>query len=555
MRISDLSSPADINKLKALLQSGQLSQDDLNQATISGSFGPQNALANMANGASAAGVADSSRVAARPDANPQFGDLDHELVATQDRALTPAEQLQKDILGAKFGDPDADARVRAYLDGQIRQQQQPPAGSNYVQNGQTGHVTYLTPQGLSDTPQYGATIQAPQTSQSPQAPKSVDVVGYVGGRRVNMGQSPQGPVDIDYTQPPLQLMGGAKAYYTKDDPSSAYVMKDGNPAQKVALQDQTAQLAYNKEMQDVALKNAQIAQSQASTSHTQEETRASKVNNPDWMGSEGSLGGADLSNVPPGILSQAQAIANGDAPLPSTRSGKLSPIAALAFQINPALKATDYQAKQATTKDFATGGKSGQVVQAINQALHHASTLSDAIDALNNSNAAPGIVNPIVNTFEQKVMGDVRQGNFSTAANALSEELKKIYAGGGGSLTELQNWQKSFDPNAGQEQQRSYLAQGMSLLQGAIQSRQEAYQRGMGPSADFGKLFTPQALEALQKLQSKGYFGGQQARPAQTASAPSIPAGAVAFLKSNPASRYDFDRKYGQGASASVLGQ
>lgn len=518
MRITDLSSGQDINKLKQLLAAGVITNDDLNQANISGSFGPVQGTQN----------------------------------ALQDLQSPGPQDLQP------------------------QQPQEPPAGSNYVQNMQTGHITYITPQGPSDRPTFGATVNyqgggAPpggsaytgSTRMMPQkqqdGPPVTRVLGSGAGTTVDLGAAGQ----QESVRPPLasgrnpiDIPGAGRGYYGTD--GNAYVPNGDGSWTKVLLgYDMQGSMALNKANTDLAEKQAQIA-------HTNEQIRASKVNNPDVTTAGGGTplnmsvtGNAFMQQLDPMVAQEVKAIGDGQTPF-NPRSQRQMNLLGLVQQYNPNWSATDYQARQATTKDFATGGKSGQVVQAINQALHHAATVSDAIDALGNSDTLPAIINPIRNTFDQKILGDTRQGNFQTAAMALSEELKKIYAGGGGgSLAELQHWQQAFDPNAGQAQQKSYLAQGMNLLQGAIQSRQEAYQRGMGPSADFGKLFTPQALEALQKLQSKGYIGGAPQASTQTQSpqTPNIPAQAIAFLRSNPAARYDFDRKYGQGMAAQVLGQ
>lgn len=476
----NLSGIRDVNELKRLLAAGQISQDDLNNTQLSGSFGPSDQLPP-----------------------PQSA---------------PVNALQGIVNPQDQQDPSQAPQMPAQT-----AQQQPLQGSNYVRNEQTGHITYLTPQGLSDTPSMGAVIQAPQGPQAPQTPSMMQVSGYVGQNRVNMGpQQAPGQVNVDYGQPPMELMGGMKAYYSKDEPGVAYVMKDGRPVQKVMLQDQSAQLAYNKEAEAAQLQQAQVAQSQASTAHTVEETRASRVNNPDWLGLDsggasngaggapGSPAGIDLSKVPPGILQQATAMANGDMALPMTRNGKLNPIAALAFQINPNLKQTDYVQKQATVKDFAPNGIDGQKVKQVNQALHHAGLLLDTIGDLNNFDVAPGIINPIKNTLGPMLSGaDVAPGVYKQTADALSLEVRKVYAGaGGGTEGELRDWQASFNPNAGPTQQRAYLKRGMDLLRGGIQALQSSYSRGMGPSANFGNLLDDNARAGLAKITQAGLDPG-----------------------------------------------
>jgi hypothetical protein len=390
----------------------------------------------------------------------------------------------------------------------------------------------------------------------------MSVVGMGGGTHVNLPseQAPQ-QVNLDYSRPAL-LVGGAKAIYSKDEPGVAYVMKNGVPVSKVILgYDMQGSMALNEA-------NAKMAQTQAQTAHTLEETRASQVNSPNLTGS-GSGSGVNMSltgdqflkQLDPGIANEVKALGDGRTPF-NPRSQRQLNLLSLVQQYNPNWSATDYQEKLSTTKSFAPGGVDGKAVQAINQAIIHAGEAVDSVNRLDNGGFAPGIINPIRNTFDQKVLGDTRQTQLATTFNALGEELKKAY--GGGSLAELENWQKSLDPNASKDQQLAGIAEAMRLLQGAVKSRQQQYQRGMGSPLDFGKVLDPDAKAALLKLEQGRIAAGLSdslglSQPAQSqqvqSPAQSIPAQAVAFLRQNPASRYDFDKKYGQGMSAQVLGQ
>jgi len=236
-----------------------------------------------------------------------------------------------------------------------------------------------------------------------------------------------------------------------------------------------------------------------------EHLRASQIQNPAMpTGSLGATGPDVLTSLDPGTAGLVKAYAEGRMAFPggaAMRSPRMMQLLSLVSQYDPTFDATDFNARNKTVADFSTGGKSGQKVQAINQALHHAGQLSDAIDALDNSNVLPGIVNAPVNWAEQKLLGDTRMGVYKEKADALAAELRKVYSGaGGGSLQELNAWQSNFDPNAGKDQQKAYLQGGMQLLQGAINSLADNYARGMGPKADFSKLISPQAQADLAKV-------------------------------------------------------
>jgi hypothetical protein len=210
-----------------------------------------------------------------------------------------------------------------------------------------------------------------------------------------------------------------------------------------------------------------------------------------------------LATLPQSVATQVKMMAEGKIPITAMalRSPQVTQLLTMAAQYEPNTDATTYLGRAATVKSFAPGGVNGQKITNANQALHHAGQLSDAIDSLDNGNILPGVVNPLINSAQQTLLGDPRQGIFTQKADALSSELRKLFAGGGGgNLTELKNWQDSLGPNASKQQQQAYLKSGMELLTGAIQSQQDSYERGMGPQANFGALLSPESKTVLSRL-------------------------------------------------------
>lgn len=216
------------------------------------------------------------------------------------------------------------------------------------------------------------------------------------------------------------------------------------------------------------------------------------------------LSGEDyLKTLPAGAAAQVRAMSNGKLQITpqSLKTPQGQELLRMAMQFDPGTDQTTYMQRSKTVQDFAPGGKDGQAITNLNTAIHHAGQLSDAIDNLNNSNIVPGVTNPIENYLGQKVLGQTTQGVYKQKADALSSELRKVYAGGGGgSLSELNEWQKSFDQNASRNQQKAYLSSGMELLVGALQAKRDAYERGMGSRADFGQFITPESTRVLSKL-------------------------------------------------------
>jgi hypothetical protein len=171
-------------------------------------------------------------------------------------------------------------------------------------------------------------------------------------------------------------------------------------------------------------------------------------------------------------------------------------------QYDPTFDATNYQKRQQTATAFAKGNE-GKAIRAANQTLYHMGNLYQRSEDLNNLNILPGILNAPINLIEEKGFGDTRQGKYRQSAQAVASELRKVFAAsGGGNLTELQAWEKSFDPNAGENQQKAYIGNGVDLLRGALKSLESQYRTGMGLNKNIGDLLSPEARGVYEKLQA-----------------------------------------------------
>jgi hypothetical protein len=518
-----------LNAIRALLDQGQVSDQDLSQMPMRGSFG----------GASG-DFSPQPAPQAQPQAEPPPVNALAQALDTGDQPSRYAEQISRPQAPADY--PDQVSRAGGRIPGPAPEGPA-PLPFNYMRfdNGpEQGRVV--------DLDKAIAEIRAHEGTNTPNGVSGgvMKVIGTGGGSRVNLPDE-QAPaqVNLDYSRPALEI-GGAKAVYSKDEPGVAYVMKNGVPVSKVILgYDQQGSMQLNKFNQDMAKGQADIA-------HTQEQIRASRVNNPD-MGSMNAgptlSGDALLQSLDPGTAGLVKAYAEGRMAFPggaAMRSPRMMQLLSLVSAYDPNFDAKDFNTRNKAQIAF-TSGKQGDAVRAADQAIAHAGALSDDIDKLNNFNGLATPLNSIVNPVES-AFGDPRQGRFKQNALALSAELRKVFAGGGGgSLAELQSWESGLPLNASQEQQRQYLAKGMDLLQGGINALNDQYQRAMGPRANIRDILSPTAQAALAKMET-----GQ---PQEKGASPSnIPPKAIAFLRQNPNSRMDFDRKYGQGAAAQVLG-
>jgi hypothetical protein len=240
-------------------------------------------------------------------------------------------------------------------------------------------------------------------------------------------------------------------------------------------------------------------------------------------------------------------IIDGRATLPplGSRNPDAMMIRALAAEVDPTLDEASSKARMATRVDF-TAGPEARAISALNLALGHAGLVNDNFTTLNNGSF------PLKNWAGNAIItawGDERPGNTQLAVNALASEARKVFAGanGGGSLAELEDWQKSFPVNGSLSQQRGALSQFVNLLDSRLQGLGDQYNRGMGVSGSPLTFLEPHAQEVFQRLTGNAPIAptgnqlGNNPRPGATPP----PAAAPAPANRQPASA-DLQRLWGQ---------
>lgn len=210
-----------------------------------------------------------------------------------------------------------------------------------------------------------------------------------------------------------------------------------------------------------------------------------------------------LATVDPDLARQARMYIEGRRAFPTgaaLRNPRTQLAIDVAMQADPTLDEANARTRVATRKDF-TSGMMARNLTALNTAIGHLKSLQAVGDKLNNT-WSPDI-NWAINTLQSKRLGDPRVNNFNTTVQAFATELAKVFKGTGApSLTELEDWKKSADPNMSPDQIRGFVHTAAELLQSRIDAMGDAYTRGMGKSADPMTLLNPKAAEAFRSIYS-----------------------------------------------------
>jgi hypothetical protein len=209
---------------------------------------------------------------------------------------------------------------------------------------------------------------------------------------------------------------------------------------------------------------------------------------------------AFIETLPAPVASQVKALAEGRMAFPqgaALRSDYWQNMLQNVAKYDPSFDAVNYNARSKTRADF-TSGKAAQQVNAINTVIGHLSGLSDAAEALNNSDIP--LFNSLANSIS-KATGSPKVTNFDTIKKAVSDEVTRVWRQSGGSEADIQAAQKNLDASGSPAQLRGAIATYADLLESKLGSLNEQYRQGMG--TDKIDMITPGAQKALDAIEKR----------------------------------------------------
>ena len=221
-----------------------------------------------------------------------------------------------------------------------------------------------------------------------------------------------------------------------------------------------------------------------------------------------------LKTLPAMIGTQVKALAEGKMSFPSGMALKTpywQNMLSMVSQYDPNFDQTNYQNRAKTRADFSSGASSKNLT-AINTAIGHMQTLSEAVNGLNNTSFTPwnATKNTVASWF-----GDPTINSFDMAKNAVGDELMRVFRQSGASDHEASAWKETIGKSQSPEQLQAAIKRAADLLESRISALSDTYNRGMGTNADVLQALSPHSREALDAIEGKNSAmsgGGWSAR-------------------------------------------
>ncbi len=179
----------------------------------------------------------------------------------------------------------------------------------------------------------------------------------------------------------------------------------------------------------------------------------------------------------------------------SLRGDSRAQAIAAARRVNKDFDMSVYPQAFATKIEYIRGATQKRIAS-LNQLADHLGVLTDAANALSNSDLKR--VNVFVN-WARDQFGDPTITDYQTASTAVAEEVGRLMRGGVGSDAQVKAWEKNFGQNASLDQQLSAIKTTARIVKGALGGIRRGWIAGTKSEKGWDDFLEPSA---------KALFGG-----------------------------------------------
>lgn len=208
-----------------------------------------------------------------------------------------------------------------------------------------------------------------------------------------------------------------------------------------------------------------------------------------------------LSGVNQSVQDVVRALVDYRIPLPSgfaLRSPYWQQVLRLATEYDPTFDATQYQIRMRTRQDF-TSGQSARAINSLNTVVGHLDTLQKRAREL-----APSW-SPAFNTVKNLVrtqQGSALVKNFTTARDAVANELTRVFRNTGGTESDIRKWSENISAAGSPEQLQGAIDQALDLMDSRLDALRSQYEKGMGRPLDF-TILNSRSQEILDRMRTE----------------------------------------------------
>ncbi len=215
----------------------------------------------------------------------------------------------------------------------------------------------------------------------------------------------------------------------------------------------------------------------------------------------GLTGPALLEAMSPRDRAEVQALYEGRviAPTVGGRAKEGQRLLSLATAAYPDFDASVGKQRFKIRQDYTPGGSVGKNLSSFNTVIGHLGTLQDKADKLGNFGGLLTSLNPVKNMLASAT-GHPEVKEFDTARTAVADEMVRAFRQSGGSLTEIQDWQKKFDSAGSPEQLQAVIRAGTDLLGSRINALVDPYNKTLGVNRSPLSFMNPSSRKTFLRL-------------------------------------------------------